>query len=189
MEDVAPRGTGHLDPRQLPDTLNPITYFKLTLQKNNVALLGDACHPSLPYQAQGAAMAVEDGAVLATLLGLYQQAMQQVDDAAPKRQLTVPNILRSYEALQKIRTTTMQRGSVENQHVYHIADGAAQRARDEILGAATWREKAPGEAEPFIWIDVRYQKAIVGRDTIEDAGTVWEELISLEHGGEGRIVS
>ncbi|RJE21241.1 FAD binding domain protein [Aspergillus sclerotialis] len=30
--------------------------------KNRTALLGDACHPTLPYQAQGAAMAVEDGA-------------------------------------------------------------------------------------------------------------------------------
>lgn len=32
-------------------------------------LLGDAAHPTLPYLAQGAAMAVEDGAVLARALG------------------------------------------------------------------------------------------------------------------------
>ena len=34
-----------------------------------VAVMGDACHSSLPYQGQGAAMALEDGAVLGVLLG------------------------------------------------------------------------------------------------------------------------
>jgi salicylate hydroxylase len=37
--------------------------------KGTVALLGDACHPTLPYQVQGAAMAVEDGLALGVLLG------------------------------------------------------------------------------------------------------------------------
>lgn len=35
-----------------------------------VALLGDAVHPTLPYMAQGAAMAIEDAAVLARALDL-----------------------------------------------------------------------------------------------------------------------
>ncbi|KAK5025884.1 hypothetical protein LTR13_010348 [Exophiala sideris] len=39
-----------------------------TWTKGSVALLGDACHPTLPYQGQGAAMAVEDGASLGRLL-------------------------------------------------------------------------------------------------------------------------
>ena len=34
-----------------------------------VTLLGDAAHPTLPYLAQGAAMAIEDGAVLTRALG------------------------------------------------------------------------------------------------------------------------
>ena len=34
-----------------------------------VALLGDACHAMLPYQAQGASQAMEDAAVLAEELG------------------------------------------------------------------------------------------------------------------------
>ena len=41
-----------------------------------VTLLGDACHPTLPFLAQGAMMAVEDAAVLAPLL-------MAADDAAP----------------------------------------------------------------------------------------------------------
>jgi salicylate hydroxylase/6-hydroxynicotinate 3-monooxygenase len=34
----------------------------------HVALLGDSCHPMTPYMAQGAAMAIEDGAVLSRCL-------------------------------------------------------------------------------------------------------------------------
>ena len=34
----------------------------------NVMLLGDACHPMTPYMAQGAAMAIEDAAVLSRCL-------------------------------------------------------------------------------------------------------------------------
>ena len=33
-----------------------------------VTLLGDACHPMLPFMAQGAAQSIEDGAALASLL-------------------------------------------------------------------------------------------------------------------------
>jgi salicylate hydroxylase/6-hydroxynicotinate 3-monooxygenase len=33
-----------------------------------VTLLGDACHPMTPYMAQGAAMAIEDAAVLSRCL-------------------------------------------------------------------------------------------------------------------------
>ena len=36
-----------------------------TWSKGNVVLLGDACHPMTPYMASGAAMALEDAAVLA----------------------------------------------------------------------------------------------------------------------------
>jgi salicylate hydroxylase len=38
--------------------------------EGRVALMGDACHPTLPYVAQGAAQAVEDAAVLAVVLSL-----------------------------------------------------------------------------------------------------------------------
>ncbi|MCP6391027.1 FAD-dependent monooxygenase, partial [Klebsiella pneumoniae] len=34
----------------------------------SVALIGDACHPTLPHMAQGAAQAIEDGGVLGVCL-------------------------------------------------------------------------------------------------------------------------
>jgi salicylate hydroxylase len=36
--------------------------------QNNLVLVGDACHPMLPYLAQGANSSIEDGAVLGLLL-------------------------------------------------------------------------------------------------------------------------
>src|SRR5690606_4998246 len=36
--------------------------------KGRATLLGDACHPTLPFLAQGAMMAIEDGVVLAQCL-------------------------------------------------------------------------------------------------------------------------
>lgn len=52
---------------------------------------GDSCHPMLPYLAQGANSAVEDGAVLGQLLGHVKGRDQ------------VPQALRLYEKLRKAR--------------------------------------------------------------------------------------
>jgi salicylate hydroxylase len=41
-----------------------------TWVEGSVALMGDACHPTLPYVAQGAAQAVEDAGVLAVVLSM-----------------------------------------------------------------------------------------------------------------------
>lgn len=53
-------------------------------------MLGDSCHPTLPYQAQAAAMAVEDGAVLGESLGLLSQksiSSDNMDLSSPARSL------------------------------------------------------------------------------------------------------
>ncbi|MDZ7684476.1 MAG: FAD-dependent monooxygenase [Gammaproteobacteria bacterium] len=57
----------------LIDALDPDTCFKWALfdrapmkhwHRGRITLLGDACHPTLPFMAQGAAMAIEDAAAL-----------------------------------------------------------------------------------------------------------------------------
>jgi salicylate hydroxylase len=68
-----------------------------------VTLLGDACHPTLPFLAQGANMAIEDGMVLARCLDAFD----------------IPEALRRYEAARLDRTSRIVRGSLENVARYH----------------------------------------------------------------------
>ena len=67
-----------------------------------VALLGDACHPMLPYMAQGAANALEDAAVLARCL---EGAGSDGIESAFAR----------YEATRKARTSRIQLTSRRNE--------------------------------------------------------------------------
>ena len=63
-----------------------------------VSLLGDACHPTLPFLAQGANMAIEDGMVLARCLEAFAD---------------IPEALRRYEAARLDRTSRIVRGSLD----------------------------------------------------------------------------
>ena len=87
-----------------------------------VTLLGDACHPMVPFLAQGAGMAIEDGAVLARCL---------------EREPAVEDALRRYEQVRLPRTARLQAGSWKNCTVYHLPDGPEQRARDRSYQAAS----------------------------------------------------
>lgn len=90
--------------------------------KGPVTLLGDACHPMLPYGAQGAAQAIEDAAVLAACLR-----------ADPT---DVPAALARYEALRHDRTARVQEISRGNATRFHLADGPEQRARDTAIASS-----------------------------------------------------
>jgi salicylate hydroxylase len=85
-----------------------------------VTLLGDAAHPMLPYLAQGAAMAIEDAAVLARRLA------ETPDDPA--------GALRRYERQRHARTARAQRSARRNGAVYHMG-GAQALLRTLVLMA------------------------------------------------------
>ena len=93
--------------------------------EGRVTLLGDACHAMLPFMAQGAAQAIEDGATLAACLA-------DDDDA--------PAALRRYERLRVPRATRIQAGSTENKARFHLPDGPEQEERDARMaeGATDW---------------------------------------------------
>lgn len=74
--------------------------------QGRVALLGDACHPMLPYMAQGAVMAIEDAWVLADCL---------------KRLVDIPTSLRLYQNLRLGRTTRVQQIARENGELFHLS--------------------------------------------------------------------
>ena len=94
--------------------------------KGRMTLLGDACHATLPFLAQGANHAIEDGLVLARALAAF-------DDVAVA--------LQRYEAARLERTARMVRGSADNAARFHnpkLADPAetARIAREEFDPAA-----------------------------------------------------
>ena len=68
--------------------------------QGRVTLLGDACHPTLPFLGQGGVMAVEDGYVVAACLDKY------FDDPA--------TAFTRYEEIRRDRTATVVRKSHEN---------------------------------------------------------------------------
>lgn len=84
-----------------------------------VTLLGDACHSMVPFLAQGAVMAVEDGVVLA-------RALRELDGDIPSR-------LARYENARRERTRRAVEGSADNIGRFHnraLADPA--KARDYV---------------------------------------------------------
>jgi salicylate hydroxylase len=91
--------------------------------EGRVTLLGDAAHPMLPYLGQGAAMAIEDGCILAALL------MQMQDD--------VTGALRRYEQVRMPRTRRAQLGSRERARENHLANPLARLRRDLRLAFKT----------------------------------------------------
>ncbi|KAJ7160454.1 salicylate hydroxylase [Mycena filopes] len=83
-----------------------------------VALLGDACHPMMPYLAQGAAQATEDAAALAAALRAHED---------------IPTALKVYEAQRKPRAAYVAHNTRVLQDWLHLYDGPEQQRRDELM--------------------------------------------------------
>ena len=88
--------------------------------EDRIVLLGDACHPMTPYMAQGAAMAVEDAAVLS-------RCLQRIEPDC------IPAALRRYELTRKERTSRVQLTSRENTWMRQNTEG------DWVYGYDAWR--------------------------------------------------
>ncbi|MBR7889778.1 FAD-dependent monooxygenase [Marinomonas sp. A79] len=85
--------------------------------QGRAVLLGDACHPMLPFMAQGAAMAIEDAYALAHYLTRF----------------ALPDALRQYEQLRKPRATKIQNMSKANAGLYHMHGGVLGKAKLRAL--------------------------------------------------------
>lgn len=140
------------------------------------ALLGDACHATLPYlcvsfifnpssrtmadfcspRAQGAAQAVEDGAVLGALFERLKHRSQVAD------------ALLIYERLRKERTTRVVKRSTTLRGTFHMEDGDRQKERDRQL-----TEQEPFENYPNPWADPIFQKWLFGYDADREVEMSW----------------
>jgi salicylate hydroxylase len=72
--------------------------------RGRATLLGDACHPTLPFLAQGAVHTLEDALVLARCLQRYNDA---------------PTALRRYDEVRRPRAYSMMQGAAENTSRFH----------------------------------------------------------------------
>ena len=97
--------------------------------QGRVALLGDAAHPTRPYLAQGAAMALEDAWALGRLLAA--QSRTAVADW--------PAVLARWAQGRWARNARVQARSRRNGTVFH-ASGPLRWARDAVM--ALWGERA-----------------------------------------------
>jgi len=95
-------------------------------------LVGDACHPMYPFMGQGAAMAIEDGAVLAAHLCAVSDPVEA---------------LLHYERLRLPRVTRLQEMSRANKTRFHLPDGPAQAARD-----AEWVKAGDRSPDTLRWL-------------------------------------
>lgn len=76
-------------------------------------LLGDSAHPTLPYLAQGAAMAIEDAAVLTRALQMER---------------SIPDALQLYQRNRIDRTARVVETSTFNRRLFHLPSVAEMRA-------------------------------------------------------------
>lgn len=101
-----------------------------------VAILGDAAHPTLPFMAQGACLAIEDGWVLAAAL-----------DAAGE----MSEGLSRYQALREARARRVVAAASGNAWKYHLAFPPLRWAAHTALRVGGWL--APEQmVRQFDWI-------------------------------------
>ena len=98
-------------------------------------LLGDSCHPMVPFMAQGACQALEDAAALTDSLSRHTDVAAALDD---------------YEAQRRPRTALIQSRSFANATTYHLPDGEDQRQRDAVYHMAS--QRGADGLEAFDWL-------------------------------------
>ncbi|RSM15775.1 hypothetical protein CDV31_004876 [Fusarium ambrosium] len=122
--------------------------------EGNFVFVGDACHPMLPYLAQGANSAIEDGAVLGLLLGTLS------------RQEDLPKALMRYQQLRKVRGDSIVKETFKQRDSFHMPDGPEQEARDATFLSQLGKElRAPF---PSRWTCPEVQPWLYGYDAFRE---------------------
>ncbi|KIW85712.1 hypothetical protein Z517_01104 [Fonsecaea pedrosoi CBS 271.37] len=107
-----------------------------------VAILGDACHPMMPYMAQGAAQATEDAATL-------QAALREYDD--------LHEALKAYERQRLPRATHVAKNTRILQSWWHLYDGPEKDRRDELMQHDNFDN-------PMFWANSKRKDWLFGHD-------------------------
>lgn len=124
--------------------------------RDRVTLLGDACHPTLPFLAQGAVMAIEDGFVLGRALAAHG------DDYA--------SAFASYEMARNERTAKIVKGAEANLGRFHNPALSDARSAEAYVNAE-WEESKVKQR--YEWLFTYDATSVpVGGTTAHDAGPV-----------------
>ena len=132
-----------------------------------------------PYRAQGAAMSIEDGAVLGNLLSRISHISQ------------LRPLLKAYQDLRLPRTAEAQGSSRLNRHIFQIPDGPEQRERDANMRKAMALELS-GDTEAFRsqlagnqnqWADKTKNNPLFGYDADAEVDKWW-----TAHGKELKVL-
>lgn len=119
----------------LYDQFAPWPLFGITCEdwyKGNIALIGDAAHAMLPFQAQGAAMGMEDAGLLAVLLAA------ETNNA---------KAFAKYQTLRKPRVDKVQQQSAKNGKIFHMRPPQSW-ARDFVVA----RQSPDAQLKRLDWI-------------------------------------
>ncbi|KAM0124680.1 hypothetical protein ACHAO1_010948 [Botrytis cinerea] len=143
-----------------------------TWVRGSIALVGDACHPTLPHLAQGAAQAIEDAAVLGAVFS-------KCPSNSPS---DINKSLLIYESVRKERAETLVELAAQSGRALHLGDGAAKAERDKQFAAL----KQKGGAVPDKWADADVQKKIYGFDCYQVALDKFDDLFAQVE--EGKFV-
>ncbi|EJT50186.1 hypothetical protein A1Q1_00653 [Trichosporon asahii var. asahii CBS 2479] len=133
--------------------------WKLRVHKplRNAALVGDACHPTLPHIAQGAAQAIEDAACLGVILSKI------------KDKKDIHSALEVYQEIRKPRTDWAVLTAAENSKGLHTNDKDARNA--------AFASSAPG-SNPDKMISRDVHDKLFMYDIVKETEKQFEDLFS-----------
>ncbi|KAM5344312.1 hypothetical protein ACJ41O_012849 [Fusarium nematophilum] len=122
-----------------------------------MVIIGDAAHATLPYLAQGAAMAIEDAVVLGEALS----------HATSKHDLT--RLLQFFYRTRVGRAHSIQRGSFTNRFFIHMKDEEPLAMRRDVFRAGDY------PSSPNLMGNTIFQEWLYGYDAAADAAARWEK--------------
>ncbi|KAF2234586.1 FAD/NAD(P)-binding domain-containing protein [Viridothelium virens] len=128
----------------------------------NFVMIGDSCHPMLPYLAQGANSSMEDGAVLGGLLKGIRSSVE------------LKERLELFQRLRKARGEAIVKETFKQRQSFHMSDGPEQEVRDELFLRQLGKEIV-GEF-PSRWTCPVVQPWLYGYDAEKEVDTALASL-------------
>lgn len=106
--------------------------------KGRITLVGDAAHPTSPYAAYGAGMAIEDGFFVG-------RALRDVDLSDS---MAVGSALQGYEDPRKPHTAQQVKLAWMNGKIFHHTPAPLRPIRDLVMDHTPFLQKVVGDASP-----------------------------------------